>query len=60
LDRFLGLRGLLAIFQTNRGETLGGLTADDLEVIRVERRNVVLFTDGETYMANGEIFPVDE
>lgn len=60
LDRFLGLQGLLAIFQTNRGETLGGLTADDLEVIRVERRNVVLFTDGETYMVNGEIFPVDE
>ncbi|MGA7878809.1 MAG: MBL fold metallo-hydrolase, partial [Desulfoferrobacter sp.] len=60
LDRFLALQGLRIVFQTNRGETLGGITDEDLKTIRITDGDVVLSTDGNTYMVNGMLFPVDE
>ena len=50
---------LRAIFQTNRGETDGGLTERDLELIRVADGHIVLFTNGEFYFVNGESFATD-
>ena len=59
LDRILELQGLNAVFQTNRGETNGGLSDDYMKVIRVENRNIVVATDGEIYLINGELFQTD-
>ena len=60
LDRLLALTGLQAVFQTNRGETRGGLTAQDLQLINIADGDVVLSTDGKSYVINGVTFPVDE
>ena len=52
--------GLKVVFQTNRGETKNGLTANDLKLIRVAKSNVALVTDGRSYTVNGMTFPVDQ
>lgn len=60
LNRLELLGALKAVFQTNRGETAGGLKEKDLKIIRIEDRNVVVSTDGQSYLINGEAFETDE
>jgi hypothetical protein len=60
LDRLLLLAGLQAVYMTSRGETVGGLTQKDLNLIRVAGEDVTISTDGVTYAVNGQTFVVDQ
>lgn len=60
LDRLMLLAGLQAVYMTSRGETVGGLTRKDLNLIRIARGDVTISTDGLTYAVNGQTFVVDE
>ena len=57
LDRLGNDSNVKAVFQTNRGETKGGLTEADLSKDHVENRNIVLFSDGQSYTIDGFSFP---
>lgn len=60
LDRVEELSSLKSVFQTERGETPGGLTAADRRLIHVAGGNVTLSTDGHTYTINGITSGTDE
>lgn len=59
LDRLHELRSLAAVFQTNRGETVGGLTRTDRRLIKIADDNIVISTNGKRYIVNGVTFRVD-
>jgi beta-lactamase superfamily II metal-dependent hydrolase len=59
LNRLRELDGLETVFQTSRGNTPGGLQPRDRAFIRIENGSIVLSTDGQTYVVNGQTFRVD-
>ncbi len=60
LDRLHEVDSLIRVFQTNRGETVGGFTAADRRLMRIANGNIVITTNGRRYLVNGTAFDVDE
>ena len=62
LDRLHALhrtQGLRRIYMTTRGETEGGLSEEDLALMRIANGHVFLFASATSYTINGEVFPTD-
>lgn len=60
LDRLHAVAGLETVFQTNRGNTRGGLRRRDRELVEVVDGTIVVSTDGSAYVINGHTRAVDE
>jgi len=59
LNRILAQSSFQAIFMTNRGETRGGLSPQDLALIRIADGDIVITTNGLRYQVNGMTFACD-